>query len=59
MMIFSSFRTQNLINNSPYCLPYNTIGVNLENLVFDQLIIPKLIFFFTLITFSIDIVLIL
>ena len=26
--------------NSPYCLPYNSYNVNLENLVSDQLVIP-------------------
>ena len=39
--------------------PYNFYNVGFENLVLDQLIIPKLIFFFTLITCLLDIVLIL
>ena len=33
------------IRNSPYCQPYNSYNVSLENLVLDQLIIPNLIFF--------------
>ena len=44
---------------SPYCQPYNSFDVSSENLVLDQLIIPKLIFFLTLITYLIDIALIL
>ena len=32
------FNTQDLINNSPYCLPYTSCDVSLENLVLDQLI---------------------
>ena len=47
------------ICNSPYCQPYNSYNVSSENLVLDQLIIPKLIFFFILITYLVDIVLIL
>ena len=47
------------ICNSPYCQPYNSYDVSSENLVLDQLIIPKLIFFFILITCLVDIVLIL
>ena len=47
------------ICNSPYCQPYNSCDVSSENLVLDQLIIPKLIFFFILITYLVDIVLIL
>ena len=39
--------------------PYNFYNVGFENLVLDQLIIPKLIFLFTLITCLLDIVLIL
>ena len=34
------FYFQDLISNSPYCLPNNTYDVNLENLMLDQLIIP-------------------
>ena len=51
--------TFHLIGNSPYCLPYNSYDVSLENLVLEQLIIPLLIFFFILITSLLDIVLIL
>ena len=32
------FNTQDLISNSPYCLPYTSCDVSLENLVLDQLI---------------------
>ena len=39
--------------NSPYCQPYNSYDVSSENLVLHQLIIPKLIFFFILITYVI------
>ena len=46
------------ICNSPYCQPYNSYNVSSEDSVLDQLIIPKLIFFFVLITYLIDIVLI-
>ena len=44
------------ICNSSYCQPYNSYDVSSENLVLDQLIIPKLIFFFVLITSLVDIV---
>ena len=44
-----------LINHQPY----NSYNVSSENLVLDQLIIPKLIVFFFLITCLVDIVLIL
>ena len=47
------------ICHSPYCQPYNSYNTSSENLVLDQLIIPKLIFFFILITYLVDIVLIL
>ena len=47
------------ICHSPHCQPYNSYNVSSENLVLDQLIIPKLIFFFILITYLVDIVLIL
>ena len=47
------------ICNSHYCQPYNSYNVSSENLILDQLIIPKLIFFFILITYLVDIVLIL
>ena len=44
---------------TPQCQPYNLYNVISENLALDQLIIPKLIFFFILITYLVDIVLIL
>ena len=43
----------------PYCQPYSSYNVSSENLVLDQLIIPKLIYFFILIICLLDIVLIL
>ena len=46
------------ICNSPYCQPYNFYNVSSENLVWDQLIIPKLIFVFILITYLVDTVLV-
>ena len=46
------------ISNSPYCQPYNPYNVSSENLVLDQLLIPKLIFFFILMTYLVDILLI-
>ena len=58
----SSFLTLKLpdqICNSLYYQPYYFCNVSSENLVLDQLIIPKLIFFFILITYLVDIVLIL
>ena len=48
-----------LTSNSPYCQPNNSYNVSSENLVLDQPIIPKFIFFFILITCLVDIVLIL
>ena len=51
--------TPHQICNSPYYQPYNSYKVSSENLVFDQLIIPKLICFSILITYVVDIVLIL
>ena len=33
------FNSQDLISNSPYCLPYSSCDVSLDNLVLDQLII--------------------
>ena len=35
-----TLNSQDLISNSPYCLPYSSCDVSLENLVLDQLIIP-------------------
>ena len=45
--------------NSPFFQPYHSYNVSSENLVLDQLIIPKLIFFFILIAYLDDVVLIL
>ena len=45
--------------NSPYCQLYNSYNVSSQNFVLDQLIIPKSILFFILITNLVDIVLIL
>ena len=56
VVIFFSFKTC----HSPYCQPHcDSHNVSSENLVLDQLIIPKLIFVFILITCLLDIVLIL
>ena len=46
------------MTNSPYCLPHNLYDTSLENLELDQPVVPKLIFFFILITCLLDIVLI-
>ena len=46
------------IGNSPFCQPYNSYHVSSENLVLNQLIIPKLIHFLILITYLVDIVVI-
>ena len=46
------------ICNFLYCQHYNSYDVSSENLVLDQLILPKLIFFFILITYLVGIVLI-
>ena len=54
-----SSNSQDLISNSPYCQPYSSCDVSLENLVLDQLIIPQLIFFSILITCLLDFILIL
>ena len=54
-----TFKLSDQICNSPYCQPSNSFDVTSENLVLDQLIIPKLIFFFILITYLVDIVLVL
>ena len=34
----NSFHSQDLINNSPYCLLYNSYGVSVENLELDKLV---------------------
>ena len=50
---------QDLLSNSPDYQSYNSYDVTSENLVSDQLIIPKLILFFFLIISLVDIILIL
>ena len=50
------FNSQDLISNSPYCLPNDSHYVSLENLVSDQLVIPQLTFLFILITCLNDVV---
>ena len=35
-----TFHFQDLIGNSPYCLPYNSYKVSSKNLVLNQLTIP-------------------
>ena len=52
-------KTQDLISNSPYYLPYSSCDVSLENLALDQLTISLQIFFFILITCLFAILLIL
>ena len=47
------------IFNSPCCQPYNSYDGSPEKLVLDQPIIPKRILFFILITYLVDIVLLL
>ena len=59
MILFLPFHYQDLISNSPYCLPYNSYDVNSENLALDQLKISALTFFFILMTCLLDIILIL
>ena len=54
--VFINPLTQDQIFNSPYCQPYNSCYVSS---VLDQPIIPKSIFFIILITYLVDIVLIL
>ena len=43
------------MSNSLYYLRYNSYNVSSDNLLLDQLFITKLIFFFILITFLLDI----
>ena len=50
------FHYKDLFTNSPYCLSQNSLDANL---VLDWLIIPLLIFFFILVTYLLDIVLML
>ena len=47
------FHSQDLFSNSPYCLPYHSYDVSLENLVLDHLITLQLIFSFVHITYNI------
>ena len=51
--------TQDLLTNSPYCLPYNFYGVRSENFILDHQAILKFIFFFIPVAFLPGIVLIL
>ena len=53
-MTILPFNYQDLIGNSPYCLPYSSCDVSSENLVLDQLIIPKLIFSLILVAYLAD-----
>ena len=53
------FYFQDLISDSPYCLPNNSYDVILDNLVLDQLVISLWIFFFILTTFLLGIALVL
>ena len=41
-MLWTLFNSQDPINNSPYCQPYSSCDVILENLLLDQLRIPYL-----------------
>ena len=56
---FLTLKLSDQICDSPYCQPYSSYSVSSENVVLDQLILPKLIFFFILITCLLDTVLIL
>ena len=47
--------SQDLHSNSPYCQPYSSGDVGLENLLLDQLKFPSFLFFFDLITCLLDI----
>ena len=53
------FTPKIVFRNSLNCLLYNDHDVSSENLVLDKVIIPYLIFFFILITYLLDLVLIL
>ena len=48
-----------VINNSPYCLPSFSYDISSENLVLDQLIVLHLMFVVILITFLLDMLLLL
>ena len=39
-LLFQTFDSQDLISNSPYCLPNNSFYVSSEKLGLDQLLIP-------------------
>ena len=54
-----TFSHLDLITNSSFCLLYNSYDISLENKALDQLIIPLQILFYILITFLLDIVLVL
>ena len=41
-MLWTLFNSQDLISNSPYCQPYSSCDVFVENLLLDQLRIPYL-----------------
>ena len=43
-MIILTLELPDQIFTSPYCQPYNSYNVSSENLVLDQVIIPKLAF---------------
>ena len=47
--------SQDLDSNTPYCQPYSSGDVGLENLLLDQLKFPSILFFFDLITCLLDI----
>ena len=47
--------SQDLDSNSPYCQPYSSGDVGLENLLLDQLKFPSILFFFDVITCLLDI----
>ena len=56
--LYWPFHSKDLISNSVYSLPYNSYDVSSKNLVLNQLIIPKLIFFLILVICLFDIVMI-
>ena len=43
-MIILTLELTDQIFTSPYCQPYNSYNVSSENLVLDQVIVPKLTF---------------
>ena len=55
MFVSLTLKLPDQICYSPHCQPYNSNNVSSENLVLYQLMIPKLIFFFILITCLVDI----